>query len=133
MLHFKWQVLLVPSLFCFVLFCFVLFCFVLFCFVFFVFKHNTAAPRCSQVYLMDLMQSLSMKPLRYDSCFTSLPLLFDSLLCFFSFPPFQAIEVSSLIPLKYGVRKCIMVGDPNQLPATVVSHFRGGARTKETE
>ncbi|KAK9470014.1 SEN1 N terminal-domain-containing protein [Dipodascopsis tothii] len=33
----------------------------------------------------------------------------------------QCIELSALIPLKYGCTKCIMVGDPNQLPPTVLS------------
>lgn len=33
----------------------------------------------------------------------------------------QCIELSALIPLKYGAKKCIMVGDPNQLPPTVIS------------
>eukprot|EP00741_Cyanophora_paradoxa_P002945 tig00000655_g2858.t1 len=33
----------------------------------------------------------------------------------------QAVELSTLIPLKYGCERCIMVGDPNQLPATVFS------------
>ncbi|KAI0269828.1 SEN1 N terminal-domain-containing protein [Gloeopeniophorella convolvens] len=33
----------------------------------------------------------------------------------------QAIELSSLIPLKYNVARCIMVGDPQQLPPTVIS------------
>lgn len=33
----------------------------------------------------------------------------------------QAIELSSLIPLKYRFNRCIMVGDPNQLPPTVLS------------
>ncbi|WVN90408.1 uncharacterized protein L203_105644 [Cryptococcus depauperatus CBS 7841] len=33
----------------------------------------------------------------------------------------QAIELSCLIPLKYGCRRCIMVGDPNQLPPTTFS------------
>ncbi|KAK4047450.1 hypothetical protein OIO90_006196 [Microbotryomycetes sp. JL221] len=33
----------------------------------------------------------------------------------------QSVELSSLIPLKYGCRRCIMVGDPLQLPPTVVS------------
>lgn len=33
----------------------------------------------------------------------------------------QCIELSSLIPLKYGCKHCIMVGDPNQLPPTVIS------------
>ena len=33
----------------------------------------------------------------------------------------QAVEVSTLIPLRYQVRRCIMVGDTAQLPATVIS------------
>ncbi|KAK4636073.1 Helicase SEN1 [Fulvia fulva] len=33
----------------------------------------------------------------------------------------QCVEMESLIPLKYGCIKCIMVGDPNQLPPTVFS------------
>ena len=33
----------------------------------------------------------------------------------------QSIEISSLIPLKYGCTKCILVGDPKQLPPTVLS------------
>ena len=33
----------------------------------------------------------------------------------------QAIELSSLIPLKNGVAHCVMVGDPQQLPPTVIS------------
>ena len=33
----------------------------------------------------------------------------------------QAIELSSLIPLKYGCSKIVMVGDPQQLPPTVIS------------
>lgn len=33
----------------------------------------------------------------------------------------QSIELSALIPLKYGCKQCIMVGDPNQLPPTVLS------------
>ncbi|KAL1923959.1 uncharacterized protein VTP21DRAFT_6994 [Calcarisporiella thermophila] len=35
----------------------------------------------------------------------------------------QSVELSSLIPLKYRCRKCIMVGDPNQLPPTVLSQL----------
>jgi len=30
----------------------------------------------------------------------------------------QATEPSTLIPLRYGCRKLILVGDPRQLPAT---------------
>ncbi|KAH6592800.1 hypothetical protein BASA50_007851 [Batrachochytrium salamandrivorans] len=33
----------------------------------------------------------------------------------------QAVELSCLIPLCYGAKKCIMVGDPNQLPPTILS------------
>ncbi|PCH40128.1 helicase sen1 [Wolfiporia cocos MD-104 SS10] len=33
----------------------------------------------------------------------------------------QAIELSSLIPLKYRCTRCVMVGDPKQLPPTVKS------------
>ena len=33
----------------------------------------------------------------------------------------QCVEVSALIPLKYGCTKCILVGDPKQLPPTVFS------------
>ncbi|EGW31591.1 uncharacterized protein SPAPADRAFT_51586 [Spathaspora passalidarum NRRL Y-27907] len=33
----------------------------------------------------------------------------------------QCVELSAIIPLRYGCRTCIMVGDPNQLPPTVLS------------
>ncbi|ODQ56181.1 hypothetical protein SAICODRAFT_16210 [Saitoella complicata NRRL Y-17804] len=33
----------------------------------------------------------------------------------------QSVEVNALIPLKYGCKRCILVGDPNQLPPTVLS------------
>jgi senataxin len=33
----------------------------------------------------------------------------------------QCVEMSALIPLKYGCQKCILVGDPKQLPPTVFS------------
>lgn len=33
----------------------------------------------------------------------------------------QCVELSALIPLKYGSTKCILVGDPKQLPPTVLS------------
>ncbi|KAF2669240.1 hypothetical protein BT63DRAFT_439947 [Microthyrium microscopicum] len=33
----------------------------------------------------------------------------------------QCVEASALIPLKYGCSKCILVGDPKQLPPTVLS------------
>ncbi|KAI9490861.1 hypothetical protein BDB00DRAFT_835720 [Zychaea mexicana] len=35
----------------------------------------------------------------------------------------QSVEISSLIPLKYDCRRCILVGDPNQLPPTVLSQM----------
>lgn len=37
----------------------------------------------------------------------------------------QAIELSSLIPLKYKCNRCILVGDPQQLPPTVISQEVG--------
>jgi senataxin len=33
----------------------------------------------------------------------------------------QAVEMDTLIPLRYGCQRCILVGDPNQLPPTVIS------------
>ena len=33
----------------------------------------------------------------------------------------QCVELSALIPLKYGCAKCVLVGDPQQLPPTVFS------------
>ncbi|KYK59906.1 hypothetical protein DCS_01040 [Drechmeria coniospora] len=33
----------------------------------------------------------------------------------------QCVELSALIPLKYGCCKCVLVGDPKQLPPTVLS------------
>lgn len=33
----------------------------------------------------------------------------------------QCVELSALIPLKYGASKCVLVGDPKQLPPTVLS------------
>ncbi|ONH68944.1 Helicase SEN1 [Cyberlindnera fabianii] len=33
----------------------------------------------------------------------------------------QCTELSAVIPLRYGCSRCIMVGDPNQLPPTVLS------------
>ncbi|KAJ1981526.1 DEAD-box type RNA helicase, partial [Dimargaris verticillata] len=33
----------------------------------------------------------------------------------------QSVELSALIPLRYGCQRCILVGDPNQLPPTVLS------------
>jgi senataxin len=33
----------------------------------------------------------------------------------------QSIEIENLIPLIYGCKRLILIGDPNQLPATVFS------------
>ena len=33
----------------------------------------------------------------------------------------QAAELATLIPLQYGARRVVLVGDPQQLPATVLS------------
>ncbi|EKM51498.1 uncharacterized protein PHACADRAFT_199007 [Phanerochaete carnosa HHB-10118-sp] len=38
----------------------------------------------------------------------------------------QAVELSSLIPLKYRCQRCVMVGDPQQLPPTVQSQQATG-------
>ena len=35
----------------------------------------------------------------------------------------QAIELSALIPLQYGCKRTVLVGDPNQLPPTVISQM----------
>ncbi|EJU03106.1 hypothetical protein DACRYDRAFT_115362 [Dacryopinax primogenitus] len=35
----------------------------------------------------------------------------------------QSVEMSSLIPLKYQCKRCILVGDPEQLPPTVLSQI----------
>ncbi|KAI8140246.1 hypothetical protein BJV82DRAFT_563071 [Fennellomyces sp. T-0311] len=35
----------------------------------------------------------------------------------------QSVEISSLIPLKYDCKRCVLVGDPNQLPPTVLSQM----------
>ncbi len=34
----------------------------------------------------------------------------------------QAVELSTLIPFRHGCSKAILIGDPNQLPATVISN-----------
>lgn len=33
----------------------------------------------------------------------------------------QSIEIANLIPLLYGCQRLILIGDPNQLPATIFS------------
>lgn len=48
--------------------------------------------------------------------FKNAPIKFD--LCIID-EAAQATELSTIIPLQFGIRKCILVGDPNQLPATV--------------
>lgn len=35
----------------------------------------------------------------------------------------QAVELSTLIPLKFASKKCVLVGDPKQLPPTVISRI----------
>lgn len=37
----------------------------------------------------------------------------------------QAVELSSIIPMKFGSRQCVLVGDPQQLSATVFSRSSG--------
>ncbi|ODQ77343.1 hypothetical protein BABINDRAFT_169216 [Babjeviella inositovora NRRL Y-12698] len=44
----------------------------------------------------------------------------------------QCIELSALIPLRYGCKKCIMVGDPNQLPPTVLSQAAARLRYEQS-
>jgi senataxin len=39
----------------------------------------------------------------------------------------QAVEAAALIPLRLGPRRCVLVGDPRQLPATVLSQAPGAA------
>jgi senataxin len=40
----------------------------------------------------------------------------------------QATEPATLIPLRYGCRTLVLVGDPRQLPATVLSQAAKDAR-----
>lgn len=44
----------------------------------------------------------------------------------------QAIELSALIPLKYGGKQCVMVGDPNQLPPTVLSQTAANLKYEQS-
>ncbi|KAF5360948.1 hypothetical protein D9756_004803 [Leucocoprinus leucothites] len=44
----------------------------------------------------------------------------------------QAIELSTLIPLKYRCQRCILVGDPQQLPPTVLSQEAGKYRYNQS-
>ena len=41
-----------------------------------------------------------------------------------NFKASQCLEVDCLIPLRFGCNKFILVGDPEQLPATVLSKVR---------
>ncbi|KAL6934014.1 hypothetical protein ACO0R3_001797 [Hanseniaspora guilliermondii] len=44
----------------------------------------------------------------------------------------QCTELSTLVPLRYGAKQIIMVGDPNQLPPTVISNVAAGANYDES-
>lgn len=44
----------------------------------------------------------------------------------------QCVELSALIPLKYGCKQCIMVGDPHQLPPTVLSQEAARLRYEQS-
>lgn len=44
----------------------------------------------------------------------------------------QCVEMSALIPLKYGCAKCILVGDPKQLPPTVFSDKAKGFQYEQS-
>ncbi|OBA19707.1 hypothetical protein METBIDRAFT_12760 [Metschnikowia bicuspidata var. bicuspidata NRRL YB-4993] len=44
----------------------------------------------------------------------------------------QCVELSAIIPLRYGCKKCVMVGDPNQLPPTVLSQKAASFKYEES-
>lgn len=44
----------------------------------------------------------------------------------------QCVELSAIIPLRYGCKNCIMVGDPNQLPPTVLSQKAASYKYEES-
>ena len=44
----------------------------------------------------------------------------------------QCVELLAIIPLRYGCRRCVMVGDPNQLPPTVLSQRAAALRYGES-
>lgn len=44
----------------------------------------------------------------------------------------QCTELSALVPLRYGAKQIIMVGDPNQLPPTVISSVASAANYDES-
>ena len=45
----------------------------------------------------------------------------SSFLCCILVEAFQCTEPESLSPLAFGISKLVLIGDPNQLPATVLS------------
>lgn len=44
----------------------------------------------------------------------------------------QCVELSAIVPLRYGCKRCIMVGDPNQLPPTVLSQAAASYKYEES-
>lgn len=44
----------------------------------------------------------------------------------------QCVELSAVIPLRYGCKHCIMVGDPHQLPPTVLSQKAAGLKYEQS-
>lgn len=62
-------------------------------------------------------------------CLLSLSIKFDQVIideaC-------QCVELSAIVPLRYGCKKCIMVGDPNQLPPTVLSQAAASYKYEES-
>ncbi|KAL7717469.1 Splicing endonuclease positive effector sen1 [Entamoeba marina] len=44
----------------------------------------------------------------------------------------QAVELSTLIPLRFGARRCVLIGDPQQLPATVISTAAAAAEYEKS-
>lgn len=44
----------------------------------------------------------------------------------------QCVELSAIIPLRYGSKRCVMVGDPNQLPPTVLSQAAAGLNYEQS-
>ncbi|KAI8908132.1 P-loop containing nucleoside triphosphate hydrolase protein, partial [Powellomyces hirtus] len=44
----------------------------------------------------------------------------------------QSVELSTIIPLRYGAKKCVLVGDPQQLPPTVLSQVGQGHRYEQS-
>ncbi|KAI8589911.1 YLR430Wp-like protein [Geranomyces variabilis] len=44
----------------------------------------------------------------------------------------QSVELSTLVPLRYGAKRCILVGDPQQLPPTVLSQVGQAQRYEQS-